>query len=134
MQSLCAYETSSLGSSDFCSLFTQSEWEGFEYALDIDYWYDYAYGNPTGRAQGVGAVQEWIARLKNEYIKSSNSSVNSTLDGSPSTFPLGQPMYVDFTHDDIEVSAVTAMSLDYFKPYLPSQPASILVPQPCRGD
>lgn len=29
-------------------------------------------------------------------------------------FPLGEPFYADFTHDDIIVSALTAMSLDYF--------------------
>jgi hypothetical protein len=25
------------GSSDFCGLFTQAEWEGFEYTLDLEY-------------------------------------------------------------------------------------------------
>lgn len=32
MQQLCAYETVSLGYSEFCGLFTQEEWAGFEYA------------------------------------------------------------------------------------------------------
>lgn len=35
MQSLCAYETAYIGMSDFCGLFTQEEWEGFEQTLDI---------------------------------------------------------------------------------------------------
>jgi len=39
--------------SDFCGLFTEEEWAGFENTLDIEYYYDYAYGNPTGRAQGI---------------------------------------------------------------------------------
>jgi hypothetical protein len=80
----------------------------------VDY-YDYSYGNPTGRAQGIGYVQELIARLEHTYIDSSNSSVNYTIDDNPTDFPLGQPFYADFSHDDIIVSVLTAMSIDYFK-------------------
>lgn len=80
----------------------------------LDY-YDYSYGNPTGRAQGIGYLQELIARLTHTYITTSNSSVNSTLDNSSRTFPLDQPFYADFTHDDIIVSVLTAMSVDYFR-------------------
>ena len=32
-------ETSALGSSDFCGLFTEQEWQGFEYTLDLEYYY-----------------------------------------------------------------------------------------------
>ena len=83
MQSLCAYETAYIGQSDFCYLFTQDEWAGFENSIEIKYYYDFSYGSPIGRAQGIGYVQELIARLKNEYITSSNSSVNSTFDPTP---------------------------------------------------
>jgi len=48
MQSICAYESGYIGSSDFCNLFSEDEWAGFENTLDIEYYYDYAYGNPTG--------------------------------------------------------------------------------------
>ena len=101
--------------SDFCSLFTEDEWAGFEQTLDIEYYYDYAYGNPTGRAQGLGYLQELLARLTNQYITSSNSSVNSTYDDNAKEFPLGRPFYADFSHDDIIISTLTAMSLDYFR-------------------
>jgi hypothetical protein len=114
-RSICAYETNYLGRSDFCTLFTEDEWAGFENTLDIEYYYDYSYGNPTGRAQGIGYVQELLARLQNQYITSSNSSVNSTYDNNNKTFPLHQKMYADFSHDDIIISALTAMSLDYIK-------------------
>lgn len=116
MQSICAYENNflGLGQSDFCYMFTEAEWAGFENTLDILYFYDYSYGNPTGRAQGIGYVQELMARLTSQYITSSNSSVNSTLDNNPMDFPLHQPFYADFTHDDIIVSVLTAMSMDYF--------------------
>lgn len=114
MQSICAYENAYLGTSDFCSLFTANEWEGFEQTLDIEYYYDYSFGNPTGRAQGLGYQQELLARLTNQYITSSNSSVNSSLTNNPHTFPLGRPFYADFSHDDILISVLTSMSVDYF--------------------
>lgn len=113
-QYICAAETAYLGGSSFCNLFTASEWAGFNKALSILYYYDYAWGNPTGRAQGIGYVQELIGRLTNQYIQSSNSSVNSTIDNNAQDFPLGEPFYADFTHDDIIISALTAMSVDYF--------------------
>jgi hypothetical protein len=115
MQSLCAYETAYIGESQFCGLFTLEEWAGFELALDTIYYYDYAWGNPTGRAQGIGYVQELLARLTNQYINVSESSVNSSLTDNPKTFPLGEKFYADFSHDDIIVSVLTAMSIDYFK-------------------
>ena len=33
MQELCVYETVALGYSTFCDLFTDEEWEGFDYAI-----------------------------------------------------------------------------------------------------
>lgn len=115
MQSICAYETNYLGSSSFCNLFTEQEWQGFESTLDIEYYYDYAFGNPTGRAQGIGYLQELVARLEGQQIATSNSSVNSTLDKNSTDFPTNQKFYADFTHDDIIISFLTALSLDYIK-------------------
>ena len=115
MQSLCAYENGYIGMSDFCFLFTEDEWAGFEQTLDMEYFYDYSYGNPTGRAQGIGYVQELIARLTKVYIPVSNSSVNSTITNNAADFPLGEKFYADFTHDDIIVSTLTALSFDYLR-------------------
>lgn len=55
MQTMCAYETNALGYSAFCDLFTEDEWESFEYTfgafpgifsnyerlsgLDLQFWY-----------------------------------------------------------------------------------------------
>lgn len=75
---------------------------------------DYGFGNPTGRAQGLGYLQELLARLNNEYIFESNSSVNSSITNSTAYFPLGRPFYADFTHDDIIISVLAAMSVDYY--------------------
>lgn len=115
MQSICAYEFGYLGQSDFCALFTEDEWASFENTLDMQYYYDYSFGNPTGRAQGIGYLQELIARLEHEYITTSNSSVNSTYDDNAAEFPLDQAFYADFSHDDIIISVLTALSLDYFR-------------------
>ncbi len=54
-----------------------------------------AYGQATGRAQGIGYLQEVLARLNQEYITVSNSSVNSTLDNNATEFPLGQRFYME---------------------------------------
>lgn len=126
MQSICAYENGYLGMSDFCNLFTETEWECFENTLDMEYYYDYSYGNPTGRAQGIGYVQELLARLQHEYITVSNSSVNSTYDNNAAEFPLNQAFYADFSHDDIIISVLTALSMDYFRdpPSLTAVPPS----------
>jgi hypothetical protein len=115
MQSICAYENGYIGQSDFCGLFTLEEWQAFEQTLDIEYYYDYSFGSPTGRAQGLGYQQELLARLTNQYITSSNSSINSTITNNADDFPLGRPFYADFTHDDIIISVLTSMSVDYFR-------------------
>ena len=41
---------------------TQEEWEGFENTLDIQYYYDYSFGSPTGRAQRIGYLPHFTAR------------------------------------------------------------------------
>ena len=114
MQSMCAYETNYIGSSDFCLLFTKDEWAGFENTLEQEYYYDFSFGNPTSRAEGVGYVQEILARLKYEYITSSNSSVNSSFDNNAEQFPLDQLFFADFSHDNTIIAVLTALSLDYF--------------------
>ncbi|KAI1001432.1 hypothetical protein K3495_g6763 [Podosphaera aphanis] len=114
MQSLCAYENAYIGDSDFCHFFTEDEWAGYENSLDIAYYYDSAFGNPTGRAQGIGYVQELLARLNHSLITTSSSSINSTLNNNTATFPIDQTFYADFSHDNILIAALTALSIDYF--------------------
>lgn len=115
MQNLCAYEVTSLGGSSFCSLFTEQEWKDFSYNVDVQYYGDYAYGSPTGRAQGIGYVLELAARLQQKLITSSDTSINYTYDDNTAQFPFGQPFYLDMSHDDIILSVISALGLDYFK-------------------
>ncbi|KAG2150718.1 histidine phosphatase superfamily [Suillus bovinus] len=113
MQALCAFETVALGYSKFCDLFTDEEWEGYDYFVDLvneDFWYSSGPGNPTAAAQGLGYVQELVSRLTHTPITVWNSSTNSTLDSSNITFPLNQPIYVDFSHDVVLASVATALN------------------------
>jgi hypothetical protein len=115
MQNLCAYETALYGGSTFCTLFTDEEWRAFEYAIDIQFYGNYGFGSPSGRAQGIGYVLELAARLQHKLIKSSDTSINYTYDDNTKQFPLDQLFYLDMSHDDIIVSVTAALGLDYFK-------------------
>ncbi|RXW17979.1 hypothetical protein EST38_g7881 [Candolleomyces aberdarensis] len=113
MQQTCAYETVALGYSKFCELFTQEEWEGFDYALDIAFWYESAFGSPVAKVQGIGWIQELVSRLTKTPIEVHNTSTNSTLH-NPVTFPLGNSLYVDATHEVVVLNIITALNLTSF--------------------
>jgi len=110
-QQLCAYETVALGYSKFCELFTEEEWDGFDYSLDLLYWYNAGFGFALARSLGIGYVQELVARLTHTPIATHNSSTNATLDDNPITFPLGQSLYVDATHETVVLHVLTALNL-----------------------
>ncbi|KAJ7225057.1 acid phosphatase [Mycena haematopus] len=110
MQQACAYETVALGYSAFCDLFTEEEWKGFEYVIDLFFWYNNGPGNPAVAAQGIGWVQELVSRLTQTRITQFASTVNGTIVSSNVTFPLAQPIYVDATHDTVISTIVVAMN------------------------
>lgn len=88
-----------IGYSAFCPLFTQEDFENFEYVIDLEFYYAAGFGSPAGAALGVGYLEEFFSRLTKTPIAAYNSSTNSTLDGDETTFPLDQPLYLDATHD-----------------------------------
>jgi Histidine phosphatase superfamily (branch 2) len=108
------------GYSVFCNLFTYSEWVDFEYALDLFFAGNSAFQSPTGRAVGLGYVQEVVARLENHTLGYSGSQINTTLDNNTVTFPLNQSLYFDFSHDTNIMSILTAFGLRQFSSFLPS--------------
>lgn len=110
MQQLCAYETVALGYSSFCDLFTEEEWRGFEYSIDLSFWYGDGPGFPAAAAQGIGYVQELVARLTKTQPTTFGTNMNSTLDSNPITFPVNQPIYVDATHDTVIANIITALN------------------------
>ncbi|KAJ3742522.1 phosphoglycerate mutase-like protein [Lentinula detonsa] len=115
MQQMCAYETVSLGFSKFCTLFTQTEWEGFDYSLDLYFWYNSAFGSPVARVQGAGWIRELIARLEHKVLgrtpNEQGFSVNYTLDSDPRTFPVNESLYVDATHEVVVLNILTGLNL-----------------------
>ncbi|KAK7037570.1 hypothetical protein VNI00_011062 [Paramarasmius palmivorus] len=116
MQQMCAYETVAIGYSKFCELFTEEEWEGFDYALDLGFWYNSAFGSPVARVQGAGWVQEMIHRLEQRPVteETNKFSMNFTLDGDTRTFPVDQALYVDATHEVVVLNIITALNLTSF--------------------
>jgi len=125
MLTMCPYEYATLGRSSFCAIFTEQEWRDFEYSLDMSFYGNFGFGAPSGRAQGIGYVQELAARLQSRLIYSSNSSINYTYDDNTKEFPLHQPLYMDMSHDNVIISTLTALGVDYFKHGPHGMPGSI---------
>ena len=73
--------------------------------MDLFFWYGYAFGSPVARVQGIGWIQELVARLTHAPIAVHNTSTNSTLDDNPITFPLDNSLYVDATHEVVILSS-----------------------------
>lgn len=108
---LCAFETVAHSSvSPFCNLFSTTEFAQYDYYQDLGKWYGQSFGNPLGPAQGVGYVNELLARLTSTPVHDSTST-NSTLDSSATTFPLGRQIYADFSHDNPMTSMFSALGL-----------------------
>lgn len=94
------YETDDASKlSPFCNLFAHEEWVQYNYYQSLGKYYGYGAGNPLGPAQGIGFVNELIARLTHTPVQD-HTSTNSTLDSNPATFPLNATLYADFTHDN----------------------------------
>ena len=110
---LCPYNTvaSSKGSiSKFCGLFTDEEWKDYDYFQSLGKYYGYSWGNPLAPPQGVGWTNELIARLTRTPVHD-HTSTNSTLDADPETFPLGEKLYADFSHDNDMMMIFSALGL-----------------------
>lgn len=120
LQLLCPYETVANGYSQVCELFSFQEWKDFNYAESLWFEQNCAFGAPTGRAQGIGWVNELIRRIeKKPFDYNTISSENSTLDDSETFFPLDQNIYVDFTHDSVIASVVAALDFSQFSKTMP---------------
>ncbi|KAL3457134.1 phosphoglycerate mutase-like protein [Aspergillus heterothallicus] len=119
-QSLCVYETISLGYSNFCQLFTYEEFVHFGYLLDIEFAAMTGFQSPTGRAQGIAWVEEFLARVEGHLLETTETNANMTLDTNPVTFPVNQNLYLDFTHDAGLIAAITALGLTQFSDFLPT--------------
>ncbi|KAJ2930693.1 hypothetical protein H1R20_g6400, partial [Candolleomyces eurysporus] len=109
--SLCAFESVALEKlSPWCSLFTHQEFEQFGYWSDLEKYYNRGYGQPLGPVQGVGYINELLARLTGLPVRD-NTQTNHTLTSSPITFPLDRTIYADFSHDNLMIAMYSAMGL-----------------------
>lgn len=70
----------------------------------------YRYGQPLGPVQGVGYINELLARLTGLPVRD-NTQTNHTLTSSPITFPLDRNIYADFSHDNLMIAVYSAMGL-----------------------
>jgi hypothetical protein len=130
LMSLCVFHSQvTMSPSPFCSLFDMKEFIDYEYHADLDKFYsngyvcslllslplvinsgDASYGGKLGRVQGVGYVNELLARLTGQPVRD-NTQTNRTLDASPETFPLDRTLYADFSHDNEMVAIYSALNL-----------------------
>ncbi|KAK0627511.1 histidine phosphatase superfamily [Immersiella caudata] len=114
LMDLCPYETvASAGGaklSAFCNLFSAEEWASYDYFQSLGKWYGYGPGNPLGPTQGVGWVNELLARLTGKAVED-GTSTNRTLDGNEKSFPLGRRLYADFSHDNDMMGILGALGV-----------------------
>ncbi|KAJ6575775.1 acid phosphatase [Mycena vulgaris] len=96
--------------SPFCALFTAAEFAAFEYSMDLDKYYGTGYGAFLGRVQGVGYINELLARLTHTPVNDSTQT-NTTLTSDPATFPLARTLYADFSHDNQMIAIYAALGL-----------------------
>ncbi|EAW10331.1 histidine phosphatase family protein [Aspergillus clavatus NRRL 1] len=115
LMDMCSFDTvarTADGSqlSPFCNLFTHKEWLQYDYKQSLDKYYGYGAGHPLGPDQGIGFVNELLARMTQTPVQD-HTSVNTTLDSNPATFPLNHTIYADFSHDNTMVSIFFALGL-----------------------
>ncbi|KAL1883554.1 hypothetical protein Plec18167_002560 [Paecilomyces lecythidis] len=115
LMDLCPFETvaktpDASKLSPFCSLFTQEEWQHYDYYQSLGKYYAYGAGNSLGSAQGIGFVNELIARMSQTPVND-HTNVNHTLDSDPESFPLDATLYADFSHDNSMTSIYAALGL-----------------------
>lgn len=77
------------------------------------------YGQKLGRVQGVGYVNELLARLTGTPVVD-GTQTNRTLDSSPITFPLNRSIYADFSHDNEMIAIYAALGI--FRQPVPLDP------------
>ncbi|KAH9948287.1 acid phosphatase [Amylocystis lapponica] len=118
---MCPFETvATEAPSAFCALFTKDDFRAFEYHGDIEKYYKTGYGEPLGAVQGVGYVNELLARLTDTPVRD-HTQTNASL-----PFPLGRALYADFSHENAMVAVYAALGLFRVDPLDPRE-------MPARG-
>ncbi|KXL51435.1 hypothetical protein M433DRAFT_83301 [Acidomyces richmondensis BFW] len=92
MQEMCGFEMIAKGNSRWCDVFTQDEWEQFEYARDLLHYYSTGPGNPYSTTMG------WL------WL---NASAHLLAAGPDEVGPL----FFCFVHDEELVQIASALDL-----------------------
>ncbi|CAK7265653.1 hypothetical protein SEPCBS57363_001692 [Sporothrix epigloea] len=96
--------------SPFCHLFSEAEWRNYDYYQTLGKWYGFGDGSALGATQGVGFVNELLARLTESPVDD-HTSTNRTMNADPATFPLDAHVYADFSHDNDMANIFAALGL-----------------------
>ncbi|RPD81346.1 phytase [Lentinus tigrinus ALCF2SS1-7] len=125
---LCPFDTvAKERPGDFCAVYEALDaGSAFMYSGDLDKYYGTGYGQPLGPVQGVGYINELLARLTGTAVQD-QTQTNSTLDSDPATFPLNRTFYADFSHDNQMAAIFAAMGL-----FRQSTPLNATNPDPSR--
>jgi acid phosphatase len=117
-QSLCGYETAARGESEFCNLFREEEWLGFEYgkltscnpieseltlwsaANDVKYHRQLGYGSTLAPSLGI----PWLAASARLLSGAANGT-------APNSSATSQSLWISFTHREEPPFVVTALGL-----------------------
>ncbi|UPX20980.1 3-phytase [Ascochyta rabiei] len=113
LMDMCPYDTLASPDatiSEFCQLFTEDEWHAYDYYQTLGKFYGDGAGNPLGATQGLGYVNELIARLTGKPVDD-HTNTNRTLDSDLATFPLNNKVYADFSHDNDMSGIFAALGL-----------------------
>ncbi|KAL9940724.1 hypothetical protein V8E36_000212 [Tilletia maclaganii] len=98
--------------SEYCTAFSDDEWQLYGYANDVGKWSGAGYGNRFSRAEGGGYLRELLARFTGVAPPlNPPTSLNTTIDGNPAQFPLDRGIYFDGTHDNNLGPIATAFGL-----------------------
>lgn len=95
--------------SPFCSLFPVREWHAYAHLQSLGKFYGFGPGNPLASTQGVGFVNELLARLTGTLPVQDRTSSNSTLNGDLAKFPVDRRVYADFGHDNDMMTVLSAL-------------------------
>ena len=136
LMDLCPFTTlasfDGIGLSSFCGLFTKDEWAAYNHFQTLQKYYGFGAGAGLGPTQGVGWVNELVARLTSSPVKD-HTNVNHTLDADPETFPIDRALYADFSHDNDMTSIFSALGLWNSTKGLEGFEAGEVVPFAARG-
>ncbi|KAI0360773.1 phosphoglycerate mutase-like protein [Trametes cingulata] len=102
MQDLCGFQAEVDGDTRFCRIFEDSEWEDYEYAHDLNYYYGSGPGNPFSATVGFPWLQAVTALF----------STSSTLNASQAEGAfIPPPLLMSFTHDNNLPPVVSALGV-----------------------